>query len=333
MKNEQHIQIAHGGGGVLAWELLENLVFPALGGSGRGQNDAVPLPGMDNLLLTTDAFVVKPIFFRGGDIGSLSVHGTVNDLAVSGARPIALSMSLILEEGMPLDELRRILESAAKAARACGVSIITGDTKVVPRGEADKIFITTTGVGRRVASPDPARIVPGDCVLLSGGIAEHGMAVLSEREGLSFDTPILSDSAPVWPLVEALLEGEVEVHAMRDPTRGGLAACCHELARTCGSTFLLKEEDLPVAPSVQAACDMLGLDPLSVANEGKLVALLPADGARRALEILRGIPGGEKAAIIGAVQPWQMKPVLLETRIGGTRLVDLPYGEDLPRIC
>lgn len=331
--DDARIVVAHGGGGALTRELIEQTIVPALGGDARGLPDAAAIPGADGLVFTTDAFVVKPLFFRGGDIGSLGVHGTVNDLAVSGAEPLALSMTLVLEEGLPFDVLRRVLESAAAAAAACGVRIVTGDTKVVAKGEADTLFLTTSGVGRRVVEVSPRGVKPGDRVVISGPIADHGVAVMSEREGIEFDTRVVSDSAPVWPFVRALVDAGIELHAMRDPTRGGLAATCVEMAEDSDVSIRLDESAVPVRPEVRAACEMLGLDPLTVANEGKLVAFVPEADAARAVEVLRGVSKGEQAAIIGAVTERRRVPVTLRTRFGGERIVEMPYGEELPRIC
>ena len=330
---DDKIVLAHGGGGSLTRELVEGVIVPALGGSAEALPDAAPVPGADGLVLTTDSFVVKPLFFRGGDIGSLSVHGTLNDLAVSGAEPLALCMSLIIEEGLDIALLRRILESAAEAARASGVRIVTGDTKVVARGEADQIFVTTAGIGRRRLLLSPSGLREGDKVLINGPIADHGIAVMSEREGIRFETQVRSDSAPVWPYVRALIEAGIEVHAMRDPTRGGLASTCVELANDSGVTIQLEEAALPVRPEVRGACEMLGLDPLTVANEGKVVAFVPAPQAGKALDILKAVPGGERAAIIGTVIPRRSVAACLRTRFGGERVVEMPYGEELPRIC
>ncbi|HIJ65970.1 MAG TPA: hydrogenase expression/formation protein HypE [Candidatus Hydrogenedentes bacterium] len=330
---DDRIVIAHGGGGSLTWELLEKTILPAFGQNPAGLTDAAPIPGADSLAFTTDSFVVKPLFFPGGDIGSLSVYGTLNDLAVSGAEPLALSMSLVIEEGFEIKTLRQVLDSAAAAAKEAGIQIITGDTKVVPRGEADGLFITTAGVGRRVAQPAPSRIAQGDRVILSGGIAEHGMAVLSAREGLAFETQIESDATSVWPMVRALLDAGIEPHAMRDPTRGGLAACCVELAASAASSVILDEAAIPIRPEVVAACELLGLDPLAVANEGKLVAFVAGADADKALAALRNSEKGKHAAMIGVVVAAREKPVFLRTRYGGERIVEMPYGETLPRIC
>jgi hydrogenase expression/formation protein HypE len=330
---DDRIVIAHGGGGVLTRELIEELILPALGTSAKGLSDAAPVPGADGLLFTTDSFVVKPLFFRGGDIGSLSVHGTVNDLAVSGAEPLALSMGLIIEEGFDMGVLRLIIESAGKAAEQCSVRIITGDTKVVARGEVDGVFINTAGIGLRRIGSDPASLHEGDCVLISGPIADHGVAVMSEREGIDFETKVLSDSAPVWPFVCALIDNDIDVSVMRDPTRGGLAACCVEIANDSEVSLELIEESIPVRPEVRAACEMLGLDPLTVANEGKLVAFVKEADADKALKALRQTHGGEHAALIGKVVPRRSIAVYMRTRFGGERVIDMPYGEELPRIC
>jgi len=331
--DDARIVLAHGGGGSRTRELVEELIVPILGGNPATLSDASPVPGASDFVLTTDAFVVKPLFFRGGDIGSLCVHGTVNDLAVSGAEPLALSLSLILEEGLQITILRRIIESIAQAARSCGVAVITGDTKVVARGEADQIFISTAGIGRRVIEPSPEGLKPGDRLLLSGFIADHGVAVMSEREGIEFETRVQSDSAPVWPLVRALVDAGVEIHAMRDPTRGGLAACTVELARASGVTVELNEASIPVRPEVRGACEMLGLDPLTAANEGKLVAFVSERDAAKALHLLQHTPGGEHAALAGTVVPQRPVAAYMRTRFGGERVVEMPYGEELPRIC
>ncbi len=331
--DEDRILLAHGGGGSLTRELVEELIIPALGGSADSLPDAAPVPGEDGLVLTTDSFVVKPLFFNGGDIGSLSVHGTVNDLAVCGAKPLALSMGLVIEEGLDISVLRSIVESAGNAAKECGVRIITGDTKVVAHGEADQIFVNTAGVGKRVVELNPAGLREGDCVIVSGSIAEHGIAVMSEREGIEFETSVQSDSASIWPFVEALLAENIEIHAMRDPTRGGLAATCVELADDSGVTVQLDETAIPVRVEVQAACGMLGLDPLTVANEGKLVAFVAGTDAQRALDVMREIPKGESASIIGRVIKRGAVSATMRTRAGGERIVEMPYGEELPRIC
>ena len=331
--DETRIVIAHGGGGIVARELLDGVILPALGDVPDALPDAAAVPGTQDLVITTDAFVVKPLFFQGGDIGSLSVHGTVNDLAVSGAEPLALSLSLVLEEGLAIATLKRALRSAGRAARDAGVAIVTGDTKVVPRGEADQLFITTAGVGRRRIDVAPGTIEAGDTVIINGPIAEHGIAVMSARKGIAFETPVCSDSASVWPLVEALVDAGIEVHAMRDPTRGGVAATCVELADESGVSVVLDEAAIPLSSVVAGACEMLGLDPLSVANEGKLVVFAPEGQAKAAVEILRGMPGGEQTAVVGQAVARREKSAYLRTRYGGERIIEMPYGEELPRIC
>ncbi len=329
----EKVVLAHGGGGSLTRELIERVLGPALEDLPPDLPDASRVPGAADIVLTTDSFVVKPLFFRGGDIGSLSVHGTVNDLAVSAAEPLALSFSLIVEEGLELDVLRRVAESAGGAARACGARIVTGDTKVVARGEADELFITTAGVGRRRAEVSPAGLREGDSIILSGPLAEHGVAVMSAREGIEFETPVVSDSRSVWPLVRALIEGGVELHAMRDPTRGGLSACCVELADASEVSIELDEKRVPVRPEAAAACEMLGLDPLAVANEGKLVVSVARTHTEKAVGILRRTSGGKDACVAGRVVARREKAVYLRTRYGGERIVEMPYGEELPRIC
>lgn len=327
------IVLAHGGGGALMRELIEGVIAPAIGGLPDGLPDASPIPGADGLVLTTDSFVVKPLFFRGGDIGRLSVFGTVNDLAVSGAEPLALSLSLIVEEGLDIAVLRRVVESAAQAARECGVRIVTGDTKVVARGEADELFVTTAGVGSRRTKDALPGLREGDAVLVSGGIAEHGIAVVSEREGMQFETPVESDAASVWPLVRALIDAGVEIHAMRDPTRGGLAAALNEFARASGVGISIDEQAVPIPLAVNAACELLGLDPFYVANEGKLIAVVPESVAGPLLEAMQNHPRGRNAAIIGRVVADHPGVVVAKTGIGGSRVIDTLVGEQLPRIC
>ncbi|MDY0030775.1 MAG: hydrogenase expression/formation protein HypE [FCB group bacterium] len=333
MENSKHIVLAHGGGGALTRELITDVLVASLGRTAEALPDAAAVPGAEGLVFTTDSFVVKPLFFRGGDIGSLSVHGTVNDLAVSGAEPLALSMGLIIEEGFDIETLGRIVRSAASAASVSNVQIVTGDTKVVARGEADQLFVNTAGIGIRRIHPDPKSLQAGDHVLINGGIAEHGIAVMSEREGIAFETRVRSDAAPVWPFVKALIDAGIEPRVMRDPTRGGLAACCVELADDSGVTVELDEQAIPVRPETRAACDMLGLDPLNVANEGKIVVFVAEDCAELALDTLKKAPGGEHAALIGRVVPRKRVSCVMRTRFGGERIVEMPYGEDLPRLC
>jgi hydrogenase expression/formation protein HypE len=331
--DKDRILLAHGGGGTLSNDLISKVIVPALGTPPSSFEDASPVEGEEGLRFTTDSFVVKPLFFPGGDIGSLAVHGTVNDLAVSGARPLSVSLALIIEEGMEVATLKRLMESAGSAAEESGVAISTGDTKVVARGEADGIFITTSGVGRAVKEVGSSRIAEGDAVIINGPIADHGIAVMSAREGIGFDTPVQSDSQPVWPIVRALLDAGLDIHAMRDPTRGGVAATCNELASSSRVSIVLDETALPVRAAVAGACEMLGLDPLTVANEGKVLVFVPQDQAERVVDVMQRHPRGAGASVIGAAAARREKPVYVTTRHGGERIVEMPYGEELPRIC
>ncbi|ATL32246.1 hydrogenase expression/formation protein HypE [Streptomyces formicae] len=330
------VQLGHGAGGRLTAELLDRLVLPALGRRPDGPlEDAALLPGGGELVVSTDSFVVSPLTFPGGDIGSLAVHGTVNDLAMRGALPLALTLAVIAEEGLPLAELRSVLDSAGKAAQQADVPVITGDTKVVGRGAADRLFLNTTGIGRRVPglAPSSARARAGDAVLLSGPIGLHGTAVLSTREGLGFETDIASDTRPLHRLVRALAPFGDAVHSLRDPTRGGLAASLNEIARDAGVGVEIAESALPVPSAVAAACDLLGLDPLIVANEGCFVAFVAPDIADAALLALRAHPEGAQAVRIGHCTTAHAARVELRTLLGARRVVDMPSGEQLPRIC
>lgn len=286
------------------------------------------------LVMSTDSHVVSPLFFAGGDIGCLSVHGTINDVAMMGAKPLYLSAAFILEEGLPLLDLQRIVASMARAAAEAGVPIVTGDTKVVERGKGDGVFITTTGVGvlREGITLSGDMAVPGDKILLSGAIGDHGMAVLSQREGLSFDAPIVSDTAALHGLVARMLDSGAAIRVLRDPTRGGLATTLNEIASQSGVGMLLQEAMIPVHQLVEAACEFVGLDPLYVANEGKLVAICAASDAPRLLAVMRAHPQAAEAAIIGEVQVNAHGFVQMQTRLGGRRIVDWLAGEQLPRI-
>lgn len=331
------IDLAHGSGGRAMAQLIEELFARHLDNPFLAQgDDGAVLPGADGrLVMATDSHVISPLFFPGGDIGSLSVHGTLNDLAVMGARPLWLSAAFILEEGFPLADLARIVESMGEASRAAGVPIVTGDTKVVERGKGDGVFITTTGVG----SLPPGRDVsgrharPGDVVLISGTLGDHGMAIMVARENLGFETPIVSDSAALHGLTEALFASGARVHTLRDPTRGGLATTLNEIARQSGVGIVLDETALPINPAVAAACEFLGLDPLYVANEGKLLAIVAPDDADAALAALRAHPLGARAARIGTVQADTHRFVQMTTTLGGRRIVDWLNGDPLPRIC
>ena len=330
------IDMNHGAGGRASAQLIEELFLPALDNPYLRQgNDgaSLPLPGTGRLVMSTDGHVVSPLFFPGGDVGALSVHGTVNDVAMMGATPLYLSASFIIEEGFPLADLQRIVQSMGAAARDAGVPVVTGDTKVVERGKGDGVFISTTGVG--VVAPgievSGHRARPGDAVLLSGPIGEHGVAVLSKRESLAFETAILSDTAALHTLVGRYVSPLA--HAVRDPTRGGLATTLNEIARQSGVGMLLEEAAIEVLPQVEAACELLGLDPLYIANEGKLVAICSADDAPTVLAAMRAHPLGRKAVRIGTVVEDGHRFVQMNTRFGGRRVVDWLSGEPLPRIC
>ncbi|MBX6423718.1 hydrogenase expression/formation protein HypE [Thermosulfurimonas sp. F29] len=330
------VLLDHGSGGRATHNLIREVFLSAFSG-GKELLDAALLGEVAGpLAFTTDGFVVDPIFFPGGDIGSLAVHGTVNDLAMAGAEPLYLSCGFILEEGLPLEELRRVVTSMARAARDLGIPIVCGDTKVVPRGKGDRIYITTTGLGRIRLSPPPhpERIRPGDVVLVSGPVGEHGLAVLAAREGLPL-TGLKSDSAPVWPLVKVLLEKlGAELHALRDPTRGGLATTLNELAEEAGACFLVEEAEIPLSPAVRGGSEILGLDPLYLACEGRFVAVVSERAAPQALEILKSFPEAREARIIGRVEERKGRPpVILRTRVGGERVLPVLTGEPLPRIC
>ena len=331
------VEMIHGSGGRAMTQLIDELFARWLGNDFLAQgNDGALLPAVPGrVVMSTDSHVVSPLFFPGGDIGSLAVHGTVNDIAVMGARPLYLAAAFILEEGFPLAMLERIVQSMARAAVAAGVLVVTGDTKVVERGKGDGVFITTTGFGvaREGLSLSGNRARPGDRILLSGTIAEHGLAILSQRAELSFDSPIVSDSAALNGLVEAMLDSAAEVRVLRDPTRGGLASTLNELARQSAVGMRLVESAIPVRPEVAAACEFLGLDPCYIANEGKLVAICGAQDAERLLQVMRRHPLGENAAVIGEVSEDHHGFVQLTTRLGGQRILDWLSGEQLPRIC
>lgn len=332
----KNIVMGHGSGGKLSAQLVRDLFLPAFNNEYLRKLDdqAVFQAGSARLAFSTDSFVVTPLFFPGGNIGELAVNGTVNDLAMSGARPLFLSAAFIMEEGLDIAELSRIVESMARAARAAGVSIVTGDTKVVNKGSADKLFITTSGVGLVPdgVSISAANVRPGDAVIVSGSIADHGMAVMSIREGMEFDGAILSDTAPLYSLVEAMLRAG-EVHALRDPTRGGLATSLCEIASSSSIGIEIESSAVLVREDVKGACEILGLDPLFVANEGKLVAFVAPESSASVLEAMRRTPQGCDARLVGRAVNEHRGMVLLKTEIGGTRILDLPFTEQLPRIC
>jgi hydrogenase expression/formation protein HypE len=332
-----HVLMAHGGGGTLMHRLLEDVFGqafsnPILDTRHDSAQFTVP-PG--RLAMTTDSYVVRPIFFPGGDIGSMAVHGTVNDLAMSGARPLYLSCGFIIEEGLPMETLWRVVCFMRDAAKKCGVQIVTGDTKVVDKGKGDGLFINTTGLGviEHEQKISPQSVLPGDAVLVSGDLGRHGMAIMAVREGLQFESAIESDSAPVVEPVLALVKAGIEIHCLRDLTRGGLASALNEIAEAAGVKIAVEQKLIPVREDVHAACEMLGLDPLHVANEGRFVAFVAAKDAARALQILRGAEVSAEAALIGKVVEKSAPLVTLKSELGVSRILDMPSGEQLPRIC
>ncbi|WP_224983108.1 hydrogenase expression/formation protein HypE [Geomonas agri] len=335
--NNDLILLGHGSGGRLSHQLLDELIIPQLSSVPvAGQNDAALLNiGGIKLAFSTDSYVVDPIFFPGGNIGDLAVNGTVNDLAMMGARPLCLSVGFILEEGFSKAELAKILASMREAAEAAGVAIVTGDTKVVPKGKGDRIFINTSGIGavEHNLHIDGASAQVGDKVIVNGCIGDHGIAVLSAREGLEIDSGIQSDSAPLNGLVADLLPLGPALHVLRDPTRGGVATTLKEIALQSGVTITLDEKSLPINPGVKGVCSILGLDPLYVANEGKLLAFVAPDQAEAALARMHRHPLGKDAAIIGEVTETSAGKVQMETLVGGVRGVEMLAGEQLPRIC
>lgn len=336
---EEHVTLAHGAGGKSSAALLEAVFLPAFHpeGAKAPQEDAAVLAagGTGRLALSTDAYVVRPLRFPGGSIGHLAVHGTINDLAMMGARPLGLSVAFVIEEGLAIAELRDVVADMAEAAGAAGVPIVCGDTKVVDRGAADQLFITSSGVGavpdERVLSAE--RVEVGDVVLVSGPIAEHGIAVMLARGDLAVDADVRSDTAPLHGLVEALLDEVPDTRWLRDATRGGVGTVCNELARDTDLTVVLHEEAVPVRRPVASACELMGIDPLYVANEGRLVAVVPAGRADAALDAMRRCPQGEGAVRIGEIRDEPRGIVVLVTTFGGTRIVDMLVGDPLPRIC
>ncbi len=332
----ERILLAHGSGGRLAHDLIEKVVVKPLSNPLLDRlDDAAVFDGGGRLAFTTDSYVVKPIFFPGGDIGRLAVCGTVNDLSMVGATPLYLSLALIIEEGLPLADLERVLVSVRQAAGEAGVQIVTGDTKVVNRGSADGLFVNTAGVGRLPpgAGVSGSNARPGDKVILSGTIGDHGIAVLSQREGIGFSTRLESDCAPLNGLVADIMAASARVHVMRDPTRGGLATTLNEIAAQSKAGIGIEEEAVPVRPEVRGACDMLGIDPLYVANEGKLVAMVHPDDATAVLKAMRAHRYGHDAAIIGEVRAGHPGRVVMKTALGASRIVDMLVGDPLPRIC
>ena len=332
-----HVLMAHGGGGKLMHRLLEDVFGKAFSNpilDTRHDSAQFDVP-LGRLAMTTDSYVVRPISFPGGNIGSMAIHGTVNDLAMSGARPLYLSCGFIIEEGLPMDTLWRVVCSMRDAAKNCGVQIVTGDTKVVDKGKGDGLFINTTGIGiiEHGQYISPQNVQPCDAVLVSGDLGRHGMAIMAVREGLQFESTIESDSAPVHAPVLELLKAGIEIHCLRDLTRGGLASALNEIAEAAGVKIAVEQKLIPVREDVHAACEMLGLDPLHVANEGRFVAFIAAKDATRALQILRGVEVSAAAALIGSVSEKAAPLVTLKSELGVSRILDMPSGEQLPRIC
>jgi len=336
---DDRIVLAHGGGGRLTHQLIEKVFIPAFANDALEQrhDGAVFSVNGSRLAFTTDSYVVRPLLFPGGNIGDLAINGTVNDLAMCGARPLYLSAGFILEEGLEMETLRTVVNSMHTAAANANVKLVTGDTKVVDKGKGDGIFINTSGIGvleSSVKTPiSPASVQPGDVVIVSGDLGRHGIAILSVREGLEFESPILSDCANLWPAVEALLNAGIEVHCLRDLTRGGLATTLNEIASDRNVCIKLEESLIPVNETVQGACEILGLDPLYVANEGRFAAFVPAAQADAALEILKKVEVSQGTVRVGRVEASPGRTVVLQSRIGGNRVVDMLSGEQLPRIC
>lgn len=333
--NEDKILLAHGSGGKLMHDLIQSFLPDLANPILEKMEDSAVFEVKGRLAFTTDSYTVNPIFFPGGDIGKLAVCGTVNDLAMSGAKPLYLSLAFIIEEGLALADLKKVLTSIKKAAAEAGVKIVTGDTKVVDKGSADKLFINTAGVGIvpegvNISASD-AKV--GDKIILNGTIGDHGIAVLSQREGLKFKTPIPSDCAPLNELVADMLEASKNIRCMRDPTRGGLATTLNDFAEQSNVGMMIEEDKVPVAKAVLAACELLGLDPLYIANEGKLVAVIPAKDANAVLVAMKKSKYGKNAVIIGEVVAEHPRRVVMKTTLGASRIIDVPVGELLPRIC
>ena len=333
---DDFIRLAHGGGGKLSERLIEAVFRPAFGSGEleRGHDAALLDVSSGALAMSTDSFVVSPLFFPGGDIGKLAVYGTVNDLAMAGAEALYLSVAFILEEGLEMEILRRVVDSLAETAAECGVQIVCGDTKVVEKGKGDGIFINTTGIGRRLIEPAPVpqRIRPGDAIIVSGDLGRHGVAVLAAREGLEFEPPVESDCAWLFPAVAELIEAGIEVHCLRDLTRGGLSSALYELTASAGVDAVLEEISLKTSESVSSAVEILGLDPWSLANEGRFLVVIPQAQAESAVKTLQSFMGCEEVSVVGTVTDGNGS-VFMQTAYGSKRLLDYPLGEQLPRIC
>lgn len=337
MEKSKQVLLAHGSGGKLSQELVRQIFVDELANETLSRMDDAACFNLEGgrLAFTTDSYVVSPIFFPGGDIGKLAVCGTVNDLSTSGAIPMYLSLAMIIEEGLPLDELARVVQSIKAAAAEAGVSIVTGDTKVVNRGKADKLFVNTSGIGVIPPGLDISGINarPGDIVMLSGSIGDHGMAIMAQREGFNFKVPVESDCAPLSGMIRSMLEASKNIHVLRDPTRGGLATTLNEIAAQSNAGININESSIPVKDAVRTACELLGFDPLYVANEGKMIAIVAREDADKVLQVMRGYRYGSEAAVIGQVTAERPGKVILTTALGTRRVLDMLSGELLPRIC
>ena len=337
ISNYDKVLLAHGGGGNLSHQLIQKMFLSQFSNSFLGEeHDGAVIPVKEGkIAFSTDSYVVHPIFFPGGNIGELAVNGTVNDLSMCGAKPLFISAGFIIEEGLPMEELWQIVLSMKQAAEAAGVQIVTGDTKVVDKGKGDKIFINTSGIGYIFPDVDisPKNCSPGDVIILNGRIADHGIAIMSAREGLSFESQIESDTAPLNSLVEVMLNASRNIHVLRDPTRGGLASTLNEIAMKSGQSIIINENSIPISEEVKGACEILGIDPLYIANEGKLVAFVPESDTNNVLKAMRSHPLGKESVIIGKVVTGNTGSVVLKTSIGTSRVIDMLSGEQLPRIC
>ncbi len=336
MKHEARVLLDHGSGGRASLRLIQNIFLSCFGNSILDSlDDAAVLEIEGRLAMSTDTFTVDPPFFPGGDIGSLAVHGTSNDVSMLGAEPLYLSCAFVLEEGLPLATLEAVVASMGRSLKETSLRIVTGDTKVVPKGAVDKLFINTTGIGRLLVENPPRgrRAEAGDAILISGTVGDHGLAVLSKREGMQFDSPIISDSAMLHPLVLSLLQAVPDINVLRDPTRGGLATTLNEIAQQSAQEFVIREEAIPIQGAVAEGCSFLGLDPLYLANEGKFLCILPQSKARQALDVLQAHPLGRSAQCIGEVRSGHPGRVVLQTEFGGERFLRMLEGEQMPRIC
>ena len=333
----EHVLLAHGGGGKLTQDLIDRMFLPLLGNESleQGHDGALLPPLKEELAMTTDSFVVDPIFFPGGDIGDLAVNGTVNDLLCCGAEALYISLAFILEEGFLLEDLWKIVQSIAKAAKTAGVKIVTGDTKVVEKGKGDKVYINTTGIGRVLAGLDisPKRCRPGDKVIINGSLGDHGIAILTRRQGLELESQVRSDTAALTGMMLDVFRNIPDIHVLRDPTRGGVASALNEICKSSGTGIRLREDQLPVSGSVRGACELMGLDPLYIANEGKILLIVAPEQAEKTLAVLKKHEMGRESRIIGEVSAEHPGILHLETKIGTSRIVDMISGEQLPRIC